>query len=106
MAVTACSCMCGSADALLRRSVSKYSRNVKPFVSIPKGKEKCLRMLDTLPQFPEVSQMRNYIKNASKWVIVIGYDENSMHWVDLANGKYVKNDIDLELLLKHYTLMV
>ena len=100
--VTACACMCGSSDALIRSRIKKFDRRVALGVSVPKGKEKCYRFLDTLPQFPEIQDMKSHIRNNSKWAIVIGYDSERMRWVDLANGTFVKNDVDLELLLKHF----
>lgn len=100
--VTACACMCGSSDHLVRSRISKHNRKVALGVSIPKGKEKCYSFLNTLPQFPEIQEMKNHIAANSKWAIVIGFDDQMMRWVDLANGKYVKNDVDLELLLQHF----
>lgn len=106
MPVVSCACQCGSSDNLVRSRVGHYARELAVTIQIPKGKSKSLALLSTLPQFPEVSDIATHIKNSSKWAVVIGYDENSMHWVDLANGQFIKNDIDLELLLKHYTLVV
>lgn len=95
-------CQCGSADSLVRTRLERY--HYRDFLTIPivKGREKSLSVLGTIPQSEEIGLLRNHLKNASKWAVVIGYDENSCHWVDLAYGKAIKNNVDLQLLLEHF----
>lgn len=96
------SCQCGSSDNLIRGKLAKFHCNQALTISIIKGKEKSLSALNTLPQFPEVADLRLYIEAHSKWAIIIGYDDERLKWVDLANGSYLKNDVDVELLLTHF----
>ncbi len=95
-------CHCGSSDTLLRGKMSKFHYSGAMTVPIIKGKEKSLSRLNSLPQFPELNELRAYISGHSKWAIIIGYDEERIKWVDLANGTYIKNDVDAELLLQHF----
>ena len=95
-------CQCGSSDTLLRGKMSKFHYSGALTVPIIKGREKSYSKLNTLPQFPEVREIRAHIEGHSKWAIIIGYDDERMKWVDLANGSYLKNDVDAELLLQHF----
>ena len=96
------SCQCGSSDNLIRGKMAKFRCNQALTIPIIKGKEKSLSALNTLPQFPEVADLRLHIEAHSKWAIIIGYDDERLKWVDLANGSYLKNDVDAELLLAHF----
>lgn len=96
------SCLCGGSDNLIRNKLSKFGYADAVSVPIVKGKEKSLSVLNTLPQYPEVAKLHQYISGLSKWAIIIGYDNEQVKWVDLANGSFLKNDVDAELLLKHF----
>lgn len=95
-------CQCGSSDSLIRTKLERYGYADFLRVPIIKGKEKSLSKLNTLPQFEELQLLRNHIKNASKFAVVIGYDDNRCKWVDLANGKAIMNNVDLELIISHF----
>lgn len=98
------SCQCGSSDNLIRGKMAKFNCPQAMTIPIIKGKEKSLAALNTLPQFPELNELRAHIEAQSKWAVIIGYDDERLRWVDLANGTYIKNDVDAELLLKHFAL--
>lgn len=95
-------CQCGSSDSLVRTRLERY--HYKDFLTIPivKGKDKSLSVLNTIPQFEEIQLLRNHLKDASKWAVVIGYNDDMCRWVDLAYGKAIKNNVDLQLLLEHF----
>ena len=101
MAIAICSCQCGSSDELIRgflRSV-KY----KDWLNIPieKGKERSRAMLNYLPPCPEKEMLANFLKDASKWAVVVGYDQDSMKWSDIAhNGP--KSRIEAEFVIKAF----
>lgn len=69
---------------------------------ITKGKEKTGSFLNTIPQHPEIDMLRNHIRNSSKYAVVIGYDDEAARWVDLANGKAIFNNVDLERILENF----
>ena len=102
--ITSVACQCGSSDNLIRGKLAKYNGQVAMSVSIVKGREKSISKLNTLPQFPEINEIKTHIEAHSKWAIIIGYDNEKMRWVDLANGTYIKNDVDAELLVKHFAI--
>lgn len=95
-------CQCGSSDSLIRTRLERYGYADFLRVPIIKGKEKSLSKLNTLPQFEEVEILRNHINSASKWAVVIGYDDQRCKWTDLANGKALVNNVDLELIISHF----
>ena len=96
------SCQCGSSDNLIRGKMAKFHCNQALTIPIIKGKERSLSALNTLRQFPELADLRTHIEAQSKWDIIIGKDDERLKWVDLANGSYLKNDVDAELLLAHF----
>lgn len=95
-------CQCGSSDSLIRTRLERYG--YKDFLRVPivKGKEKSLSKLNTLPQCDEIQMLRNHIGSASKFAVVVGYDGQRCRWVDLANGKALVNNVDLELIISHF----
>lgn len=95
-------CQCGSSDSLIRTRLERYGYADFLRVPIVKGKEKSLSKLNTLPQCEEIQMLRNHIQNASKFAVVIGYDNSKCKWTDLANGKAIINNVDLELIIKHF----
>lgn len=95
-------CQCGSSDSLIRTRLERYGYAGFLRVPIIKGKDKSLSKLDTLPQYDEVQMLRTHIKNASKYAVVIGYDGARCKWVDLANGKALVNNVDLELIISNF----
>lgn len=97
-------CQCGSSDKLIRTRLDFCG--YRDFLSIPitKGKEKSISVLNSIPQIDAVVMLKNYIKNCSKYAVVLGYDdEGNGRWVDLANGKAIVNNIDLKNILAYFT---
>ena len=45
--------------------------------------------------------LKNFLSNASKWVVIIGYDQENMKWSDIAhNGP--KSSIEAEFVVKNF----
>lgn len=100
--VISVACHCGSSDNLIRGKVAKYHRELSLTIPITKGKSKSLAVLNTIPQVEETQNLRNHLEGVSKWAVLIGVSGDAVKWVDLANGQYIKNDVDAELLIKHF----
>ena len=103
MALLCIACTCGSADKLVRSRLEHYG--YRDFLTIPiiRGKEKSKSALNSIPQYPEVDMAKHYLDGCSKYALVVGYDDVGCRWVDLANGKAVQNNIDLEFILRDFT---
>lgn len=94
-------CLCGGSDSLVRNFLK--SVNYEHWLDIPieKGKEKSLAALNQLPPAPEKDMLKNFLSNASKWAVIIGWDENGMKWSDIThNGP--KSKIEAEALVHHF----
>lgn len=103
MAIACVSCTCGSVDRLIREKLDKAGYPDALTVPITRGKEKTNSLLNTLPQqHEELSMLRSHIKSASKYAVVIGYNDDGLRWVDLANGKAIFNTVDLERILENF----
>ena len=95
-------CLCGSSESLVRNFL--HSINYSDWMSIPivQGKEKSLAVLNQLPPAPEKDMLKNFLKDASKWAVIIGYDQENMKWSDIAhNGP--KSRIEAEFVVKNFS---
>lgn len=100
--ITVVSCQCGSSDSLVRNFL--HSVNYPEWMSIPisKGKEKSLSVVNQLPPTPEKEMLKSFLENASKWAVIIGYNEIEMRWSDIAhNGP--KSYIEAEFVVKNFS---
>ena len=101
MALAVGACMCGSSESVARNFLK--SVNYPGWIDIPvvRGKEKSLSIVNQLPPVPEKEMLRSLLTNASKWVVIIGYDGQSMRWSDIAHGG-AKTHIEAELVVKTF----
>lgn len=95
-------CQCGGADAWIRAKLRKFNFKHALLIPITKGKEKSLSIISTLPQTQSVTDLAAHIRNSSKFAIIIGTDGDSVRWVDVVNGTYIKNDVDAEFIIRDF----
>lgn len=103
IAVVACNC--GSSDSLVRGFLK--SIGYRDWLSIPveKGKDRSLSALNYLPPTPEKEMLLSFLKNASKWAVIIGYTDREMKWSDIAhNGP--KSRIEAEFVVKNFSDLI
>ena len=102
MALAVCTCLCGGGESLVRNFL--HSVGYPDWMNIPihQGKEKSITLLNQLPPVPEKEMLRSLLRDASKWAIIIGYDQGSMKWSDIShNGP--KSRIEAEFVVKVYS---
>ena len=94
-------CACGSSDSLARGFLK--STGYPDWLNIPihRGKEKSLSMLNQLPPTPEKDMLQSFLKNASKWVVIIGYDQENMRWSDISHNG-AKSRIEAEFVVRTF----
>lgn len=100
--IAVCSCLCGGSESLIRNFLK--STGFKDWLNIPivKGKDKSLSLLNQLPPTPEKEMLQNFLKDASKWAVIIGYTDTAMRWSDIAhNGP--KARIEAEFVVKSFS---
>lgn len=94
-------CKCGSSESLVRNYLHSIGYPEWMNIPIAQGKEKSLSVLNQLPPAPEKEMLQSLLKNASKWAVVIGYNDDSMRWSDIAHGG-AKTQIEAELVVKTF----
>lgn len=96
------SCACGSSESLARNFLK--SAGYSDWLSVPvrQGKEKSLSFLNQLPPVPEKEMLANFLRNASKWVVIVGYDDCSAKWSDISHNA-PKSTIEAEFVVKNYS---
>ena len=100
--ILCCTCQCGAVDSMARNFLK--SAGYQDWLSIPiaRGKEKSLSLLNQIPPTDEKEMLRSFLKNASKWVVIIGYDQENCRWSDIAhNGP--KSRIEAEFVVKAFS---
>ena len=70
-------------------------------ITIHRGKEKSMSVLNQLPPAPEKEMLKNLLSNASKWVVIIGYDQTGMRWSDISHN-WPKSSIEAEFVVKNF----
>ena len=100
--ITCVACTCGSIDKLVRKKLEFFG--YRDFLTIPitRGKDKAKSVLNTLPQHPAIDMLRSHLSSASRFAVIIGWDDEDCRWVDIANGKAVMNNVELEFLLERF----
>lgn len=95
-------CTCGSVDKLIRSKLEFYG--YKDFLTVPivRGKDKSKSAINVLPQHAGLDLLRSHLDKCSKFAVVIGFDDEDCRWVDLANGKSVQNNIELEMIIERF----
>lgn len=94
-------CLCGSVESLARNTLKRCGYENWMNIPIHKGKEKSRKIISALPQFPEIQMLDNYLQKASKWVVIIGYDENNCRWSDVAHNA-AKSSIEAEFIISTF----
>ena len=96
------SCQCGGSDSLIRNFLKSIGYGGWLDIPIEKGKERSLSTLNYLPPTPEKEMLRNFLKDSSKWAVIIGYDGRTCKWSDIAhNGP--KSRIEAEFVVKEFS---
>lgn len=101
MAIMVVACQCGSSNSKARSFLKSAGYQDWLNISIYQGREKSLSALNRLPYTPEKEMLQSFLKGASKWVVIIGYDQNKMKWSDIAhNGQ--KSRIEAEFIVHNF----
>lgn len=99
--ITVTACMCGSSESTARNFLK--SINYPEWMSVPvhHGKEKAKSILNQLPPVPEKEMLEHFLENASKWVVVVGYNEKEVKWSDISHN-VPKSTIEAEFVVKKF----
>lgn len=101
MPVAVIACQCGSSDSMARNFLKRVGYQNWLDVPIHRGKEKSRSFLNQLPPVPEKEMLANFLNNASKWVVIIGYDEQTMKWSDISHNA-PKSTIEAEFIVQNF----
>lgn len=103
MAIMVCACQCGGSQSLLRNFLK--SAGYQDWLNIPivQGRDKSLSLLNQLPPVPEKDMLYSFLKDASKWAVVIGYTDTDMRWSDIAHNS-TKSRIEAEFVVRNFSI--
>lgn len=102
MSLAVITCQCGNSESKARSFLK--SINYSEWLSIPilKGKERSMAFLNNLPPVPEKEMLRSFLQGASKWVVIVGYDEQNARWSDIAHNA-PKSTIEAEFVVDRFS---
>lgn len=102
MSLFACACTCGSVDKKIRGLLQRCGYPDWLDIKIYQGKSKSLNGLNTLPQSDGVEMLRNFLKDSSKWAVILGYDRNgNCYWSDIAHNA-PKSTVEAECIVREF----
>lgn len=101
MPLVSVACMCGSSDSVVRNFLHSVGYPEWNSIPVVRGKEKSLAVLNQLPPFPERDMLSSFLKSASKWAVIIGYNDEAMRWSDIAHGG-AKTKIEAEMVVRTF----
>lgn len=101
MTIACCACNCGSSDLLARKFLETAGYPDWFSMPVPKGKEKSLKLLSSLPRYKEISDIEQYLSKVTRWVIIIGWNDNGCRWTDITHGGE-KSNIEGKLIIKTF----
>lgn len=101
MSIAVVACLCGSSNSRARNFLKSAGYSDWLNIPIRQGKEKSLAVLNQLPSVLEKEMLRSFLGSASKWVVIIGYNQQEIKWSDIAhNGP--KSKIEAEFIVKNF----
>lgn len=99
--IIAVSCQCGSVDSLIRNFLKGAGYRDWLSISIERGRERSLASLNYLPPSTRKDALKEFLKNAGKWAVIIGYNDKEVNWADLAHDG-MKSRIDAEFIVRNF----
>ena len=101
MSLVVLTCQCGSVEQKARGFLKRMGYSDWLNIPIHKGREKSRKAIQYLPNFPEVEMLDSFLNNASKWVVILGYDDQDCKWSDIAHGG-LKAEVDAEFVIRRF----
>ena len=100
--LAACTCQCGGSEGLVRNFLASAGYAGALTIPVVQGKEASLALISHLPQFPEVEMLQTYLNSASKWAVIVGYDNENCRWSDLTHGG-VRSRVEAEAVVAYFS---
>lgn len=101
MPIVVITCRCGSTESVARNFLRSVDYADWMNIPIHQGKENSLAVLNQLPPSSDKEMLQSLLKNASKWIVIIGYNQDNMKWSDIShNGP--KSRIEAEFVVRNF----
>ena len=99
--ISVVACHCGSSDSMARNFLKSVKYPEAMTIPIHRGKEASLSVVNQLPPTPEKEMLRSFLKDASKWVVIIGYTGTECKWSDISHNA-PKSTIEAEFVVRKF----
>lgn len=101
MSIMVVACQCGSSNSKARSFLKSVGYQDWLNIQIYQGREKSFAALNQLPHTAEKDMLQSFLKGASKWVVIIGYNQSEMRWSDIAHNA-PKSKIEAESVVYNF----
>lgn len=103
MSLIVLTCRCHSTRQMAYQFLAKQGVKNPTEVPVHEGKEASRRALTYVPQTDEAQMLDTFLQNASKWVVILGYDwdTETLGWEDIAHNMPASG-VRAEFVVKRY----
>ena len=101
MPIRIVACNCGSSEQVARRFLERAGYKDWMNAPIARGKEASRKIASSLSFFPEAQMLDNYLQGASKWVVIIGWNDKGCRWADLVHSP-TKSEIEGQVIVETF----
>lgn len=97
-------CNCHSTRQMAYQFLAKHGVGNPTEVPVHEGKEASRKALTYVPQTEETQMLDTFLQNASKWVVILGYDwgTETLGWEDIAHNMPASG-VRAEFVVKRYS---
>lgn len=91
-------CNCGGSEGSARAFLQKAG--YKDWLTIPvqKGKDKSRSFISTLTGYPEGQMLDQFLRNASKFIVILGWNGDDLRWADISHNP-TKSKIEAQVIV-------
>lgn len=82
------SCACGGSESLLRKKLRRWGYQHWDTAPLYQGKEKAIQQLASANDIPEVDALLSFIRNSSKYAVVLGSKDGQVAWSDVSHNDF------------------
>lgn len=91
-------CNCGGSELAARTFLKHAGYPEWDSIPINKGKEKSMSLISTLIGYQEVQMLQNFLKTASKYIVILGWEGDNCKWADISHTP-TKSKVEAQVIV-------
>lgn len=94
-------CNCGGSEQAAREFLKRSGYNDWLSIPVQKGREKARSFISTMVGYPEAQMLDNFLKSASKFIVILGWDGDDCRWADISHNPN-KSKIEAQFIINTF----